>query len=118
MPVKGRSLLQTGVGKRLLAEWRQFLRCWSSELRFKRDYSNLLDAEASGAIVEEMATVQVEVARVAYTAEQADREALALLEKAKLGGLDAADLPLLEQAIRHISRSAEGDRNISEALSQ
>ncbi len=117
LPSRGRCLPQLTVGKGPLAELGQFLRSWCHDLRGRRDYRNLVDGEAALDITADLKATVSTAARVAFDAEQADREAVELLTKAKEGGLDNSDLPLLEKALRNITRSAEGDRKISESLS-
>jgi hypothetical protein len=116
LPVRGRCLPQSRVGQGLLAELGQFLRGWCGDLRRRRDYANLVDGEAALAIVADIGRRDATAASVAFTAQQADLEAVALLVKAKEDGLDSSDLPLLEQALRNINRSAEADREIAEGL--
>lgn len=94
---------------------REFLASWSADLRKLRDWRNLLDAEAAQSIAADLAVREQALAGVAYTAEQADLEAVKLLEKAKEGGLDNSDLPLIARALRHIRRSAAHDHTLSEA---
>ncbi len=116
LPSRGRSLPQRPAGKGPLAELRTFLGSWCKDLRNRRDYRNLVDGEAALDIASDIQARDGAVAAAAFTAEQADLEAFALLEKAKAGGLDNSDLPLIEQALRNITRSADADHQITEGM--
>lgn len=56
------------------------------------------------------------ISQVAYTAEQADREAMRALKDALADGhLDDSDMPKVQAALAHCGRSADHDAAISEA---
>ena len=123
LPRSGRSLPQTGVGHRplvaqagFLSELRDRLTAFAATLRGRRLHGDQLEAEVCLDVVADAAVEQGRVGRLAYTAEQADIEAARLLRDSLADGRITADeIPCLRTALRHVNRSAERDRQITEA---
>lgn len=99
-----------------VAELKNFLRSWLPDLRRQRNFSAVVEVQALQAITHEVGAAQSKAAQAAYTAEQADLDAAAILERAAADGLDASDLPAVRQAIKQINRSARHDHTITEVL--
>jgi hypothetical protein len=106
-----------GVHLTPLAELKHFFTGWIADLRGRRDYRNLVEAEAALDIARDLEARDATVSNVAYSAEQADLEAQAILATVlKDRVVTAAEIPLLEKALRHITRSAAADHQIGEGL--
>jgi hypothetical protein len=83
--------------------------------RALRDYAALPALTVAADIAAETARACSALGALAYSAEQDDLEALRLLEDAARDGFNSADLPAVEQAVRHIRRSAAADHALAEA---
>ena len=119
----GRSLPQGGVGHvsiaKKLTELRGHLRSWIADLRRRRDYGNLVDAEATDDIAVELAASHTAAAQHAHAAEVNDRAAARLLAAALDPRSDGGAMITPREAApikRLILRSAEADHDITEQL--
>lgn len=98
-----------------LTELRLLLRGSVNLARRARNYLEQLGWESAEEVAEEVVKHERKIAADAYSAQQSDLQAAKLLEDAARDGLTSADMPAVAEAIRHIRRSAEKDRQISEA---
>lgn len=99
-----------------ISEMGRYIRGSINLARAARKFGELLGWEAAEDIQQEAVAHERKIAGMAYSAEQGDREALKLLEATAADGhIDAEEMAAVTLAIRHIRRSAEQDRRISEA---
>jgi hypothetical protein len=110
--VSGVSSVETpgGAVARMLA----FVRNWVSELRDRREFVALLDAECVQDLAGEISAECQRIRALAHNAQVHDLEAASLLERALTDGLGPDDLPAVLKVLRLIRRSAESDRQIGE----
>ena len=101
---------------RYIAELSKYIQRTIGRLKTDRLFGALFHVRVIEDIAADVAKEQQALAAVAYTAEQADREAIRLIEEAASDGFSQADTPALCQALRHIRRSAAGDHRLAEAL--
>jgi hypothetical protein len=100
-----------------LTELCAFLASWLPDLRRQRNYAAILEVEAVQTIVTEAQALQAVAVQAAYTAEQADLEAARLLRESLADGrIDLTEIPALRTALRHVTRSAASDHQITEHL--
>jgi len=83
--------------------------------RALRDYAALPALTVAADISADAARACSAASALAYTAQQDDLEAIRLLDAAARDGFNSADLPAVEQAVRHIRRSAAADHALAEA---
>lgn len=83
--------------------------------RSLRAYSALPALTVAQDIAGDTAAACAALSAQAYTAEQADLEAVRLLEEAARDGFTAADLPAVESAVRLIRASAAADHALAES---
>lgn len=99
----------------LIREQNRWLARRIASARALRDYAALPALIVAQDIAADSAAACTAASALAYSAEQADLEALRLLEDAARDGFNSADLPAVEQAVRHIRRSAAADHELAEA---
>jgi hypothetical protein len=99
----------------LIAEQARWLALKAASLRAARLYRQLCALTVAQDIAAEQAAVCASLSATAYAAEQADLEAVRVLEDAARDGLTADDLPAVEKAVCHIRRSAAADHALAEA---
>jgi len=86
-------------------------------LRRRRAYADLLQVEVAIDITADAATEQARAGRLAYTAEQADREAEQILRTVLADNrVTPEEIPLLRTALRNIHHSAEADHRLGDTL--
>jgi hypothetical protein len=87
----------------------------SASARALRDYAALPALTVAQDIAADSAAACTAASALAYSAEQADIEAIRLLEEAARDGFNQADLSAVAAAVRHIRRSAAADHQLAEA---
>lgn len=102
-----------------LKELSDHLAAMRGHFRDRRDYGAVLKTEVAQDIIADATGEQGRVGRLAYTAEQSDLEAKRLAELAQMqdspGGQNITP-DEMAPIFRCITRSAEGDHQITEAL--
>lgn len=99
-----------------LGELANYLAVWAQRSRAARMFAELLGVEVAAEIVAEAVAHERAVAREVYASEQEDREAANLLQICMGHDLPARDIAIIRQAQRLITRAAERDHNVVEAL--
>lgn len=88
----------------------------SATLRKKRAFADLLQVEVAQDIARDLASELHQVRDQAYAAQQEDVEAERLMATVLADKkVTAAEIPLLETALRHVKRSGQRDHQITEA---
>jgi hypothetical protein len=100
-----------------LSELFRYLGGVAIRLRTDRNFTGLFHVRVIQDIAVDLRREDQKLASEAYAAEQADLEAVKLLEEAARDGFSNADLPAVQTALRHIRRSARIDHKLSEARS-
>lgn len=102
---------------RVLRQLGAHLAAIKAGFRRNRAYAAILDAEVAEDIMADAAEVHRAAADLAYKAEQADLEAARLLRESLADGrIDLEEIPALQTALRHVTRSAASDHQITEQL--
>lgn len=102
--------------RRSLPELVAFLAAFASRCRVMSWGRPLAHVRGAELIAGDLSEEHAAAARLAYAAEQHDREAVRILETAAADGLSASDLPAVAAACRLIRRSAEADRSLADAF--
>lgn len=103
--------------KTLINEALAFLASWKTELRGKRDFGAVLEADGLCAIAGDIDTARETCARLAFSARVADDEGITRLEDALANGIDATDAPAIKAALRHFRCSRATDQRLAQKLS-
>lgn len=102
---------------RYVKELSDALCAFAKQCRAARWLGALFHIHIATDIVNDIAANEAKAAQAAYTAEQADLEAMKDLHAALADGLDASDVPAVKRALANLKRSADHDRSISTLLS-
>ena len=97
-------------------ELSDYLAEFTARCRAARWLGALFHVRVCADIVDDINSTEQKAAALAYTAEQADLEAMKELHAALADGLDKSDEPAVKRALANLGRSAKNDRSISSLL--
>jgi hypothetical protein len=98
-----------------VAELCQFLAGWALTAKKSRQLGELLGVEAAQTFVPDLVAHERGIAASAYSAEQADLQGIAIVERVTADGkVTPEEVPQLLTALKHFKHSAKKDHEITE----